>query len=74
VSFIRVELASGAFGSLWFAWQWASLKREATSEYRDKAAAIAEALAVLGLEHPRRTRRQALFVHNGLSAVRPRID
>jgi len=72
VSFIRVELASGAFGSLWFAWQWASLKREATAEHGDKAAAIAEALAVLGLEK-RRIRRQVMFVHNGLSAVRPRV-
>ena len=63
---IRAELTSGAAGTLWFAWQYARIRR-ATSGDADKAGAIREAESILGL----RRRRSAMFVHNGLSATRP---
>jgi hypothetical protein len=67
VILIRAELTSGAAGTLWFAWQYASRLRETTSDDSDKADAIREAESILGF----RRRRGAMFVHNGLSATRP---
>jgi hypothetical protein len=64
---LRAELTSGAAGTLWFAWQYARLLREATSGDADKAGAIREAESILGY----RQRRSAMFVHNGLAATRP---
>ena len=67
MSFLRAEIASGAFGSAWFAWQWLNLKRESTGTPQLAAAAIREVEAILGY----RRRRSAMLVHNGLSATRP---
>jgi len=64
---IRAELTSGAAGTLWFAWKYASLLRATKSGDPDKADAIREAESILGL----RRRRSVMFVHNGLSATRP---
>jgi len=60
-------MASSAFGSLWFAWQWANLQRQAGTRVAGSRDAIREAEFILGY----RRRRSTLFVHNGLSATRP---
>ena len=72
MSFIRFEMISGAAGSAWFLWNAAVATHQATADGADKAEALAEALCILGVS-PLAKRRETMFVHNGLSAVRPRV-
>ena len=67
MTLLRVEYASGAFGTLWFAWQWATLRREGIDDTSDARDALLEVEAILG----HRRRRCVMFMHNGLSAKRP---
>ena len=66
-------MISATAGTACFLWQAVSATRQATSSSTEKVEALDEALYILGLAQ-RPPRRETMFVHNGLSAVRPRVE